>query len=320
MDLVKLSASRLKTLQNCSWLYNAQYVLKIPSSSNDGANRGTVVHLIFELCAKKKHKHLVSESLKLYKKNKKLPTCLERLILKKAKKLSVDDEDNLEMIREMIYVGFNYDFLCKGSKHLESEIEFDINNGKYHIGGFIDKRAIYPDNSIVIWDYKSSKEKFSQEELDGNLQNLMYCLASYKQTGEIPSQNFLFLRFPDSPEQKAPKPTVKDLKGFEYYLENMSFYLKDYNYEKATSNFAYDKKDKMWLCGFAKTPNQLKKDGSPMWYCAAKFPFNYWVLCDEDGNILSSKMTKEELPKPKKNEFIIEKQYHGCPRHNHLFS
>ena len=51
-----LSASRLKTLETCSWSYWCNYHLKLPQQQNEGALRGTVCHLVFEMLVKKKHK------------------------------------------------------------------------------------------------------------------------------------------------------------------------------------------------------------------------------------------------------------------------
>ena len=48
-ERVTLSASRIKTAQSCSWLYWFKYILKAPDKSNDGAKRGTICHLVFEL-------------------------------------------------------------------------------------------------------------------------------------------------------------------------------------------------------------------------------------------------------------------------------
>ena len=51
-----LSASRIKTLQQCSWKYWCNYKLKLPDKSNDGASRGWICHLIFELLGEARHK------------------------------------------------------------------------------------------------------------------------------------------------------------------------------------------------------------------------------------------------------------------------
>ena len=58
-DLTPLSASRIKTAQNCSWTYFCKYVLKLPESTNEGASKGWICHLVFELLGNSRHnKHL----------------------------------------------------------------------------------------------------------------------------------------------------------------------------------------------------------------------------------------------------------------------
>ena len=52
-----LSASRIKKLGDCAWAYWCNYVLKLPSTSNSGAARGTACHLVFEVLLNKRHKH-----------------------------------------------------------------------------------------------------------------------------------------------------------------------------------------------------------------------------------------------------------------------
>ena len=89
-----LSASRIKTVQSCSWLYWAKYQLGLPDASNDGAKRGSICHLIFELLGEKNRKSIYQSLLK--KKDVFSHKGIKRLILKHAKKLQVDDEENIE--------------------------------------------------------------------------------------------------------------------------------------------------------------------------------------------------------------------------------
>jgi len=60
-----LSASKIKTLNTCSWTYHTSYVLKLPRTSNTGSNLGTITHEILECLQNKRHrKHynqLISE-------------------------------------------------------------------------------------------------------------------------------------------------------------------------------------------------------------------------------------------------------------------
>ena len=61
---VYLSASRLKTVKMCSWLYWCKYHERLPDKSNDGASRGTVCHLIFECLGKPSRQHYYDAILK----------------------------------------------------------------------------------------------------------------------------------------------------------------------------------------------------------------------------------------------------------------
>ena len=59
-----LSASRIKTLQTCSWQYWCKYHLKMPDTSNHGSLRGTICHAIFENLGNPKHKHHYNKIVK----------------------------------------------------------------------------------------------------------------------------------------------------------------------------------------------------------------------------------------------------------------
>ena len=55
---------------------------------------------------------------------------------------------------------------------------------------------VYKDNSVVIRDFKSSKQVFKGKEITDNLQNLIYCLAvKHLMPESKPRAEFLFLRF-----------------------------------------------------------------------------------------------------------------------------
>ena len=305
-EKVRLSASKIKTLDTCSWLFYSKYFLKTPDTSNDGASRGTIVHLIFELLLKPRHKN------KYFTKLKKSPTAilrcesLNRLLTKHAKRLNVNNKENLSLIYQMLYVGFNYNFYCKGSKQLKEEEHFEIEGDNFIINGFIDKKAFYK-NKIDIWDYKSSKSKFNREEIEANYQALMYSLATLKKDGVIPEVKFLFLRFPDSPEQAAPKLTEEELDGFEIFLSELADLLLDYNEDKALENLAKNGKKYRWLCG-------SEKPGK--WICPVRRPFEFFSLIEKgSGKIIKSAHTENEL-KASKGQEIVKQDYEGCPAWN----
>ncbi len=110
-----LSASRIKLAKQCSWQYWSRYVLKLPESTNDGASRGWIVHLVLELLADKKREALLEQvreenSILLYE-------GLRRLVMYHARRLDVADEENIDLIDKMTLNGLNYDFEGDAKKY-----------------------------------------------------------------------------------------------------------------------------------------------------------------------------------------------------------
>ena len=316
-ELIKLSASRIKTLQSCSWMYYCNYNLKLPQKNNSGAMRGTVAHLIFEILANPRHQHYVTKIVKS-------GTCLKqpaifKLILKTAKREGLDLDEmvkplkksgqeitNLKCIDEMILVGLKFDFVGNG-KLIGSEWEFDITSEepKYRIGGFVDR--IFKDKKqMIIRDFKSSKKAFRGEELASNLQGMMYSLAvrkKYQKQKDV-LVKFLFLRYPDDPERECPHFSEEELSGFEHYLEYLNGYLKNFDEKKASSNFAAHEYSTKWMC--------QTKSG---WRCPYIDAIEYKVLLDKNDKVIKSIFATEDFKeRDLKPEYRIEiRKYEGCP-------
>jgi len=327
-----LSASRIKTLQSCSWMYYAKYVIGIPDKGNDGSSRGTVCHLIFEVLGDPRRKKIYDKIIK--KQNVFSVKSIEKLIFKHAKRLGVDDDDNIELIKKMTLNGLMYDFfgLSAGKPALAvSEQDFDIvvNDGKfkYKIKGFIDKLFLYKKQKFaLIRDFKTSRETFKGKEVKDNLQDYMYSLAVKHLFPEYSDRasEFLFLKFEldDSKNSgiiRMAPITDDDLEGFEYQLTAIQEYLDNFSEEDAYSNFASKQpfpKDKTFSgplqCGFAKYPGQLKIDGTPMWACSCKWAFDYFSAVDENGKQLKSYFNESDIPEGQKYE---KRSYKGCPAH-----
>ena len=67
------------------------------------------------------------------------------------------------------------------------------------------------------------------------------------------------------------------------------------------------------MCGFAKFPGQLKKNGDPMWHCEYKFAFDYYALVNEEGEVLKTSYEKDLQPSGEQK--VMKKHYAGCPAH-----
>jgi hypothetical protein len=316
-----LSASKIKTFESCSWKYWCNYHLKLPQENNDGARRGTVCHLIFELLVKprhKKHFDLIMEAQTLD-----ASPAVKRLVKKSLVKEEGYSEENYLLCEEMILVGLDNDFYgAKGEVNSpEKEFLLESESPKYKIRGFIDKPVEY-NKKLKIVDYKSSKSKFNKNELKSNVQAMTYTLAAQTIWPKLKNVivEFLFLRFPKSPSQQI-RFTKEQLSGFEYYLEHVYTIINNFTESDAKSNLAstkpMPKRDEGFCgplnCGFAKYKGQLKKDGTLMWHCPFKFDFEYYSLIDADGNLLKTSFNKEDLDESKGE--IKHQSYGGCPAH-----
>ena len=227
-----LSASRIKTAQSCSWLYWCKYKLHLPDRSNDGARRGSICHLVFEVLGVKKRKKYYNKIIK--SEDVFAVESIKRLILKHAAREGVDDQENIQLMKDMIFNGLSYDFFGKDlDKPTEefSEKDFDIikSDGdiRYKIRGFIDKLFLYKKQKFaLIRDFKTSKDVFKGKDATDNLQDLMYSLAVKNLFPEYSNRvsEFLFLKFDLDPNASKSgvvqmKPLEEDeLKGFEMQL------------------------------------------------------------------------------------------------------
>ena len=306
-----LSASRLKTLETCSWSYWCNYHLKLPQKQNEGALRGTVCHLVFEMLIKKKHK----KHFTLITKGDSIrgSSAVFRLIMKHLSQmeesfdLPMTNEENMKLMNDMILVGLRCDFFGTGGKVDSPEHEFLIKNENppYKIRGFIDKPILYKKNKqIKIVDYKSSKYKFRGEELHSNIQAMVYTLASKKEwKGYKPTIEFQFLRFPRQPLQQL-QFTDAQLNGLEHYLSHAFGIINNFTEETATTNYAADTKKNSWLCKIGK------------WRCPYIDPYDYFVAVNKKGEETNKALKKKDLQKIlKKGEKIETRSYDGCPRH-----
>ena len=307
-----LSASRIKTLESCSWSYHCNYVLKVPQKSNDGANRGTVCHLVFELLLKKRHKKYFDSIIK----NASTLSCkpVVRLVRKNLEKLGALNEENFDMCMDMILVGLNHEFYGTGKEtedpHPEVEFLLESKSPEYKIRGYIDKTFKYKDK-VKIVDYKSSKYKFRGDDLTANVQAMAYTLASKKKiypkikNVEI---EFVFLKFPRQPAQQV-HVSDEQLKGFEHYLEVVYKLINNFTLSNAKTNFASDNPSTRWLCEAGKT-----------WKCPYYDPVEYYAIKDEYDDIVKTAFEKEDLRKLKSGERLVKLRYEGCPAHSYAHS
>jgi len=297
-NLKVLSASRIKTLETCSWVYWNNYHTKVPQSQNDGALRGTICHTVFELLLNKRH---LENYKRIIKKNAiDGDKGVDALVKKLAKKVKLDDS-NYKLLNDMILVGLKHDFFGEHGDIVKPEYSFNIESQepKYHIRGFIDK-PIKTKKEMHIIDYKSSKYKFRGDDLEANIQAMMYSLASKKLWPKLkPIVKFLFLRFPKQPIQELTF-TDEQITGFEHYLEHINDYVNKFDENSAKANFAIDNEKNKWMC----------KVGG--WKCPYKDPYEYYVKLNDKGEVVETSL--EDDFKDVKGFKVETRKYEGCPK------
>ena len=211
---------------------------------------------------------------------------------------------------------------------------------------------VYQDGTVLIRDYKSSKETYKGHEADSdNIQASDYALAVREIVKEVPITKiiveFLFLKFDCTKESVwSPKfyrgKKTKELEhngggkitiefspeeiiGFEHEAEDYQRYLENFTEKTAKGNFAADQgmpndgsfSGKL-LCGMGSVEGELKKDGTPKFACPAKFAFNYYHIFDAENNFIATcflhEREKLEAKYPPNHYKWEEKTYLGCPK------
>lgn len=338
--MVALSASRISTAKSCSWKYWCSYKLKLPEATNNGALMGTVCHALFECLGNPRHRKHYDAIIKEQSIDASPQSA--RLLKYGLDKVGIKDAESLALVKAMCLNGINYDFYAQkyeeayGEANLKSSEEpFDLKiergDVKYRIKGFIDKLWLFKEKTCaLIRDFKSSKKMYAAKEFEENMQNLMYALAVRHLYPNVIKQRveFLFLRHMENGEgiMRGHDLTAEELEGFELFLTEFQKYLDNFDEKAAVADMARKKdfaKDGSFsgplMCGRAKYPGELKKDGvNPQYYCPFKFGFSYYSLLDKEGNIVSSVFEEEVEALFEKQDSIphskiVKKTYDGCP-------
>ena len=299
------SASRMKTLEMCAWSYWCKYHLGLPDKTNDGALRGTICHLILELLLKPRHKKHYDAIVE--EKAIKASKCVDKTVIRFLKKNDAFNKENYDLCSKMIYVALDHDFFGERGyiDHPEQEFKIESKKPKYCIYGYIDKPIQYENEKLLkIVDYKTSKQKFRGEELETNVQAMIYSLAAKKLWPKLKRRvvQFLFLKFPRAPLQEL-EYSDDQLKGFEYYLEHVNKVISNFSEKDAKSNYA-STNGNGWLCGPAKSG----------WICPFHKPFDYYILVDKNGDQLRSSYKNDFDVKA--GQTVEKKRYDGCPAKN----
>lgn len=335
---IPLSASRIKTLQGCSWKYFCSYLLKLPDAGNLGSQLGSIAHTIFELLGDPRHLKHYKKALKT--KNIYKVECLRRLVKKHFAIYGIKDKEEAYKLNDMVIAGLEYDFFGKDfgkptESHSELAFDMTVSEGDkdYRIKGFIDKLFLYKKKcTALIRDFKTSKKVFDGKDVEDNLQDQMYSLAVSKLYPEFLKRKVEFPFLQLMPKMgkdaliKMEPLSDSDLEAFEYILTEIQKYIDNFSEKDALKNMAYDKPfptDKSFsgrlLCGFDEFDGHMKKDGTPRWGCSCKWASKFYVVRNKKGEIMRSYFLDDDDKieyDASKGEKLYLEEYKGCPRWN----
>ena len=233
------------------------------------------------------------------------------------------------------YVQFEKPEEAESERFFDLEIDKPEKGIRYAVRGYIDKLFKYKDNSVIIRDFKSSKQIFKGKELTDNLQDLLYTLAVKKLFPHFKKRQveFLFLKFDLNSNGRVKMKDIseEELEGLEFHLTEIQKFIDNFDEETAESNFAgaqgYPSDGTFGgplMCGkdgykISKGQPVLDKSGQPIvaYICSIGKPLDYYVLKDENGKIIKSafKENKESL-KAEEGQTIEMIEYKGCPYWN----
>jgi hypothetical protein len=300
----RISASRLKAIDDCTYKFYASEYLKVPEKVWPRTKLGSIAHGILEVLYRDRHRHV-------YDTVKKAGTIyvyppLGRLV--RAWQYNTKVIDSLMAdIDPMVMLVLNHtDFLDTGAtRRFEPEYEFNmtLRNGGT-VKGFIDRMAFYGDYAIV-WDYKSQRDRFESEEVERSYQSLVYQWHIWKTYG-IPAEiRYVMLRHP--PTKKEPSKHIQitmpatpaQLEGFELYLEHMYERVVEFGLKDAYVNFKDDKRWCQNVCTYFRATS-------------------YTSIKKRDTNALVGNYMPGTEPALKEDEYAETLHHAGCPRYNRV--
>ncbi len=307
----KISASRAKTLTQCSMLYYLQEIEKIPQKVWARTNHGSVIHSVFEMVMDKTRarrqkwlKNIILNGFDI----KDYPSISRYIKFYNANKGKLDpytDEEMGEML-DVAFKGIRTYFLDKDGQNFllpdysnEERFEIDIGGGG-RISGFIDLIIRLSPTTYKIIDLKSQKNKFKKDEMADNIQGLMYQLAiweKYQATGDV---EFILLRHKPTKQtplkhiQVTPQVCKAQLNGLKLYFCHLYGIVNQFSLQDALTSPCCDS-------GFCRN------------VCTYFNEFQYQSLRKKENNALVRNFLLDDKVKVGDDEYIQILTSVACP-------
>lgn len=308
---VRVSASSIKALMQCSMAYYYARVLKLPEKVWPRTVMGSLAHSIFECLRHKRHrKHYDLITSPRTHVDYELSPAVARLVRAWKVKHGISNE-LLADLNGMLFVGLVLvDFywtiankdkdgqpITHGPEH---EFLLKLDDGT-EIKGFIDDMGEQGD-IMVIRDYKSQKKRFDEDELVNSIQAAIYQLYVWTKFGKLARVEFVLLRHPPTkrtPEkhlQIVPPCSALHMDGLVHYIKNVSAKVNQFTMEDAWTSVCTDE-------GFCRN------------VCTHYAPHPYWVVVKKGDKLetpIRSSIVESDLKDIGPDEIILAKQHNGC--------
>ena len=173
MKLTKLSASRIKTFEQCQLKYKAVYEDELPEPPpHPLTNMGSAVHQMFEFATRSRMRANGSENPMDYRD----AACGKFKVL----------PEHLALVNELTANALRWGYFRDRAKHcvgVEVEVGFELADGT-GVTGYIDRLDVRPPEATVI-DLKTQKKAFTTAELDENWQARIYNIGARRLRPEV---------------------------------------------------------------------------------------------------------------------------------------
>ncbi len=307
---IRVSASRLQTLKDCSMLFWYQEICKLPQSTHHKTRQGSCVHSIAECLLTPKRaaalRAILREGFSFA-----LCPAIKRFILSYDAKHGIApyDMDAMEDMLKVLFLTIKTHFdayfaaLDAGQPapfRYYIEKRFQIQIGDATISGFIDLLLIWPDRALVI-DYKSKAKKWTVAEVPNNVQAALYQRACYHEFNLIPDVDFVMVRhmpskrYPKLHLQSVAAPSIAHLIGLEVYISKMYGSVNQFTLEDALAHPHCDEGFCLRVCGFHK-------------------PFSYWARVKKTTptEVIETYLDGKQPINVAEDESLLIKQHPGC--------
>ncbi len=295
---MNVSSSKIADLLSCSMAFYLKHVQMLPDRTHWKTLVGSNHHNVVEYMLKPKRRARLEAILEKGFSFAANPS-IERycLMWRDHYKLDLWDHKNVE---DMLKLTFNTlkPYLKEGQ--FRSEQRFEMKLDEATGSGYIDILTLGDDGRIL--DMKTKGKKFTQAELDANMQAMMYSWYYWETYGKLVPVHFIMTRFPPNKKdptrhiQTCPAPTEAQIKGFKMYVKHLHKVMNTFGERDAPANYHRD-------------------EGFCLRVCQLKDRFDYLHVTKKTGAFVGNYFMDADY-QVKEDEVSEVRRHKGCPKWN----